>query len=78
MTRDAELLADAVVADDLDRYQRIRDNLSMPLFDHIEELASLEWDAAEARRILMDCASAMSAESHALGEYRNAARTPAC
>lgn len=68
--RDAELLAGAVVAGDLDGYQRVRDNLSMPLFGHIEELTALDWDAAGVGRILMAFGSSMHAEAEELRRHR--------
>ena len=74
--RDAELLVAAIVSEDLDAYQRVRDNLSMPLFGHIEKLAALDWDAAGARDILIDFAASMAAESRALAEHRDAVRSP--
>lgn len=71
--RDAELLADAVIAGDLEGYERLRDRLSMPLFEHIEELAALDWDAVRAGEILCNLGSAMAAEMGALEQHRRAA-----
>jgi len=45
--RDAELLADAAVADTeeaMARYATIRDELSLPLFEATEAIAAFEWD----------------------------------
>jgi flavin-dependent dehydrogenase len=72
--RDAELLTEAVLANDLAGYERVRDGLSTPLFDQIENFTALGWDAAGARNALVDFALAMAAESDALREHRDAVR----
>ena len=72
--RDAELLAEAVLTDDLERYELVRDMLSTPLFDHIESFAALDWDSAGARDALLNFALAMAAESDALCEHRDTVR----
>ena len=50
--RDAELLAHAVVrgsGDALADYQAVRDELSLPLFQITDEIASYEWDLTPSR-----------------------------
>ena len=42
--RNAELLTDAVIDGDLPRYEELRDELSRPVFDTLEEIASHDWD----------------------------------
>ena len=70
--RDAELLTEAVLTGDLERYETLRDELSTPLFEHIDTFAALEWDAAGASEGLFDFSTAMAAESDALREHRGA------
>ncbi len=73
--RDAELLADAVLQaphsgraqlDALREYERTRDQLSEPLFDITERIASYQWDLAELREHLVALSQAMRAEVDAL------------
>ncbi|MCA0996948.1 FAD-dependent oxidoreductase [Alloyangia pacifica] len=45
--RDAELLAGAVMAGGLDRYEAQRDALSGPIFEISDRIASFEWSLAE-------------------------------
>ncbi len=42
--RDAELLTEATTSGDFPRYERLRDELSMPLFAVLEQIASYDWD----------------------------------
>jgi flavin-dependent dehydrogenase len=69
--RDAELLADAIVAghggsepisDALARYEHIRDELSVDLFSVTDALVSFTWDQEELERLLRRLSSAMSGE----------------
>jgi 2-polyprenyl-6-methoxyphenol hydroxylase-like FAD-dependent oxidoreductase len=68
--RDAELLADALLAvlggsaegDALSSYQATRDALSRPLFDVTEAVASYEWDTDGVQTLLRAVSSAMSDE----------------
>jgi flavin-dependent dehydrogenase len=60
--RDAELLADAVVDDDLARYERLRDHLSLPLFEVLERIASYDWDLGTIPRLHLELSRAMRAE----------------
>jgi len=62
----AELLTDAIIADDLPGYEFSRDELALPLFEHIEKLGQLDWHADDAKRILFDIGRAAAAESSAL------------
>jgi flavin-dependent dehydrogenase len=73
--RDAELLADAIVAghggsepitDALARYERLRDDLSADLFAVTDALASFTWDVEEGERLLYRLLSAMSGEAEFL------------
>jgi flavin-dependent dehydrogenase len=73
--RDAELLADAVLQaprsgraqlDALREYERTRDQLSEPLFDITERIASYQWDLAELREHLGELSQAMRAEVDAI------------
>lgn len=73
--RDAELLADAVLQaphrgrpqlEALREYERTRDQLSEPLFDITERIASYQWDLAELRGHLVELSQAMRAEVDAL------------
>lgn len=72
--RDAELLTEAVLTGDLEGFERVRDALSTPLFDHIERFTALGWDADGARDALLHFAVAMAEESDALREHRDAVR----
>jgi 2-polyprenyl-6-methoxyphenol hydroxylase-like FAD-dependent oxidoreductase len=65
--RDAELLADAVSAGQprdqaLRGYQQLRDQLSEPLFDTVEGIASFAWDLDQVRRHLLSMTSVFSDE----------------
>jgi 2-polyprenyl-6-methoxyphenol hydroxylase-like FAD-dependent oxidoreductase len=42
--RDAELLTHATMGGDFARYERLRNELSMPVFDVLEQIASYDWD----------------------------------
>ncbi len=73
--RDAELLARAVLAapprgraqlNALHDYERTRDQLSEPLFDITERIASYSWDLAELRGLLCELSNAMRPEVDAL------------
>ncbi len=69
--RDAEILARAVSAivsggaaesDALDHYHRTRNDLSRPLFDVIDTIATMRWNDAEIPALLRQLSSAMSDE----------------
>lgn len=68
--RDAELLADAVVSGTatgdlpsaLASYARLRDELSVPLFDVVDELASYRWNPATVASLLRGLSRATRAE----------------
>ena len=68
--RDAELLADAVVDGDLARYARLRDELSMPLFDVLERIAGYDWDLATLPALHLGLARTMRDEEVALASMR--------
>lgn len=72
--RDAELLADAVVTGDFDRYESLRDELSAPLFDVLEQIASYDWDLDMLPDLHMQLSVAMRDEGHAM---RSIERAPA-
>ena len=64
--RDAELLAEAVTSGDFNRYEQLRDELSTPLFDHLETLASFDWDFPKLQQTHLGLSRAMSGELAAL------------
>lgn len=68
--RDAELLSAAILTSNLDDYERVRDTLSMPLFEHIDRLASLDWQPHESAKLLAEMGRAMAAETDALRLHR--------
>lgn len=67
--RDAELAATAILTGNLDEYEHVRDTLSMPLFDQIDRLASLEWTPQEAAGLLVNMGTAMADESAAFQRH---------
>jgi 2-polyprenyl-6-methoxyphenol hydroxylase-like FAD-dependent oxidoreductase len=82
--RDAELLADALLAVlsgvpdglALAAYERLRDRLSSQLFAVTEEVAGYDWDLARVRLLLREVSSAMGDEVdhlQALPEHRTGA-----
>ena len=69
--RDAQLLADAVVAASsgsthervaMARYQALRDRLSLRLFDATEAIATYDWDTPTIQRLLREVSASMSDE----------------
>jgi len=75
--RDAELLARAVISSSdtdggrsaaLGEYESIRDELSAPLRDLTERIASYQWDLSELRELLAALSRAMRPEVRALLE----------
>jgi menaquinone-9 beta-reductase len=69
--RDAELLADAIVAeltgngpagDALRGYEQFRDELSLELFALTDRIAAHDWDLAELRELLVALSAAMRTE----------------
>jgi len=60
--RDAELLVDAVVGEDLPRYEARRDRLSLPVFEWLERIASYDWDLGSLPAIHLRLSRAMRAE----------------
>jgi menaquinone-9 beta-reductase len=64
--RDAELLADAIVDGDLPRFERLRDELSQPLFDVLERIASYDWDLESLPALHWALSRAMRDEELAL------------
>ena len=75
--RDAELLADAVVDDDLPRYERLRDQLSAPLFEVLEQIASYDWDLGSIPGLHLRLARAMRAEEAELQARLSSSAEPA-
>ena len=71
--RDAELLADAIVDGDLGRYEETRDELSAPLFDALEAIASYRWTLDELPLLHLQLGKAMSAEQRELAAHFGAA-----
>ena len=76
--RDAELLVDAVADEDLARYERLRDRLSSPLFDVLEQIASYEWDLDSLPALHLRLSRAMRDEEIALRSLRVPAVSPVC
>ena len=74
--RDAELLVDAVADEDLARYERLRDRLSSPLFDVLEQIASYEWDLDSLPALHLRLSRAMRDEEIALRSLRVPAVSP--
>lgn len=72
--RDAELLTDAVVDGDLGSYERERDELSMPLFSILEQIASFEWTSETLPALHFALAKAMKAEDAATADRCRPAR----
>jgi len=73
--RDAELLATALdrglrgvvpMVDALARYERVRDELSIPLFEITDALAGFGWDLAEAQRLHVAMSHELQREVDAL------------
>lgn len=69
--RDAELLADAVLSGDLGAYERARDELSAPLFDVLEEIASYRWTIDELPAIHYRLSKTMTKEQRELTARRD-------
>ena len=72
--RDAELLADAALTGDFQCYESLRDELSAPLFDVIDKIASYEWEVDTLPGLHLELSTAMRDEGKAL---RALERTPA-
>ncbi len=70
--RDAELLAEAVATGDFAGYESMRDELSRPLFDQLEQIASYEWDLETLPVIHYGLSKAMQSESKQLAAHRQA------
>lgn len=67
--RDAELLSDAAVAGDLAAYERRRDELSLPLFEVLEQLAGFHWTLDTLPAVHVRLSKAMSAEQSELRRH---------
>jgi flavin-dependent dehydrogenase len=76
--RDAELLARAVVADPasdhamriaLCRYQAERDRLALPMHPIVDQLASHQWDLAQAQQLLRGLSSVMADDVEAIRAF---------
>lgn len=67
--RDAELLADAVVDGDFAGYERARDELSTPLFEALESIASYRWTLDELAGLHLNLGKAMTAEHRTLSAH---------
>jgi flavin-dependent dehydrogenase len=63
--RDAELLIEAIMDGDFRRYERLRDELSMPLFDVLEGIASYGWDLESLPGLHIQLSQAMRDEEAA-------------
>jgi flavin-dependent dehydrogenase len=60
--RDAELLTEATIDGDFPRYERLRNELSMPLFAVLEQIASYEWDLETLPGLHIQLSQAMREE----------------
>ncbi|MEO1059807.1 MAG: NAD(P)/FAD-dependent oxidoreductase [Actinomycetota bacterium] len=60
--RDAELLTEAVLTDDLAGYEARRDELSLPLFEILDRIASYDWDLEQLAGLHFGLSKAMRAE----------------
>ncbi|HZX55042.1 MAG TPA: FAD-dependent monooxygenase [Ilumatobacteraceae bacterium] len=63
--RDAELLTDATITGDFVGYERLRDQLSMPLFAILERIAGYEWDLQSLPGLHLQLSHAMRDEDAA-------------
>ena len=63
--RDAELLTEAIVGGDFPRYERLRNELSVPLFAVLEQIASYEWDLDTLPGLHVQLSQAMREEEDA-------------
>jgi flavin-dependent dehydrogenase len=73
--RDAELLARAIVAGseaDLAAYQSLRDELSLPLFEYTDEIASFVWDFTRLQTLHKKMSDEMAREVLYLRELASA------
>jgi 2-polyprenyl-6-methoxyphenol hydroxylase-like FAD-dependent oxidoreductase len=63
--RDAELLVEATTDGDFARYERLRDELSMPLFVVLEQIASFDWNLDTLAGLHVQLSQAMRDEEAA-------------
>lgn len=63
--RDAELLTSAVLSGDFDAYETMRNELSRPLFDVLDRIASYDWDLESLKGLHYQLSKAMRAEDNA-------------
>ena len=63
--RDAELLTEAVLTTDFETYESLRDELSMPLFNVLDQIASYDWDLETLKGLHFQLSKAMKAEDRA-------------
>jgi flavin-dependent dehydrogenase len=63
--RDAELLTQAVLTGDYVGYETLRDELSAPLFEILDRVASYEWDLDQLMGLHLGMSRAMKAEDTA-------------
>jgi 2-polyprenyl-6-methoxyphenol hydroxylase-like FAD-dependent oxidoreductase len=80
--RDAELLANAVTTEPkpgphqheaLAHYQTVRDRLSLPMIQIVDDIASYAWDLPTVQLLLRQLAMTMSDETHELTRLQTAA-----
>ena len=70
--RDAELLTDAIVDGDFARYEEVRDHVSMPMFDVMEQIASYNWDMKTLPDLHLQLSQVMREEEIAFRSSRQA------
>lgn len=67
--RDAELLADGLVAGDLETYARRRDELASPITAVTDRIASLAWEHDRLRALHLDLSRAMKHEAQTVAAW---------
>ena len=70
--RDAELLARAVVEDTdaaMERYQRVRDEVSLDFFLTTDRIASFDWDLATVKQMHLEMSKQMNLGVAALSAF---------
>ena len=62
-------MAEAAQDGEFDRYERMRNRLSRPMFDRVDDLVRLDWTNDEAGRILRDIGNHAAEEQNELRRY---------
>ncbi len=72
--RDAELLAAAVLADDLPTYQQARDVLAAPIYTLTDQIASLAWSLEDLQAYHIDLSRAYKREAQTVAAWSSTAQ----